>query len=263
MHRELDAEFTAVSEQGLRTLVANIARVTAILEGSNDPNLHHALCYAQRAWIQLDQQNPASTIREERVGESRSQANSRTAGGMIIEGLKKRLYDENSKKGGKWIHELPHVVWGLRTQLSKATGQTPFFLVYGSKAILLADIMWKSPRVEMYNAGEADGARQLELDDVEEVRCTALVQSARYLQRIRQYHDRVRLTQAQLEMGRTVCRQADYKIRVLSATIPRGPRHPKFLERSEPVQVLPIRRRARIAVLRAPRRFSSDSTWRL
>jgi hypothetical protein len=32
---------------------------------------------------------------------------------MIIDGLKKRLYDENSKKGGKWIHELPHVVWGL------------------------------------------------------------------------------------------------------------------------------------------------------
>jgi hypothetical protein len=34
------------------------------------------------------------------------------ANGMIIDGLKKRLYDENSKKGGKWIHELPHVVWG-------------------------------------------------------------------------------------------------------------------------------------------------------
>jgi hypothetical protein len=29
---------------------------------------------------------------------------------MIIEGLKKRLYDENSKNGGKWIYELPHVV---------------------------------------------------------------------------------------------------------------------------------------------------------
>jgi hypothetical protein len=71
------------------------------------------------------------------------------ANGMIIEGLKKRLYDENSKKGGKWIHELPHGVWGLRTQPSKAIGQTPFFLVYGSEAILPADIMWKFPRVEM------------------------------------------------------------------------------------------------------------------
>jgi hypothetical protein len=81
MHRELDAEFAAVSEQGFRTLVANIARVTAILECSNKPNMRQALRYAQRAWIQRDQQNPASTIREERVGEGRSQAHSRTAGG--------------------------------------------------------------------------------------------------------------------------------------------------------------------------------------
>jgi hypothetical protein len=106
---------------------------------------------------------------------------------MIIDGLEKRLYDENSKKGGKWIHELPHVIWGLRTQSSKATGQTPFFLVYGSEAILPANIMWKSPRVEMYNEDEADEARQLELDSVEEARCTALVQSAQYLQGIRRY----------------------------------------------------------------------------
>jgi hypothetical protein len=42
----------------------------------------------------------------------------------------------------------------------------------------------------MYNEGEADKARQLELDSVEEVCCTALVQSARYLQGIRRYHDR-------------------------------------------------------------------------
>jgi hypothetical protein len=81
MHRELDAKFAAVSERGFRTPVANITRVTAILERSNDPNLRQALRYTQRAWIQLDQQNPTSTVREERVGESRSQAHSRTAGG--------------------------------------------------------------------------------------------------------------------------------------------------------------------------------------
>jgi hypothetical protein len=80
MHRELDPEFAVVSEWGFRTPVANIARVTAILERSNDPNVRQALLYAQRAWIQLDQQNPASTVREERVAESRSQAHSRTAG---------------------------------------------------------------------------------------------------------------------------------------------------------------------------------------
>jgi hypothetical protein len=135
-------------------------------------------------------ENACIEVKYVSVAHPRANGQVERANGLIIDGLKKRLYDENSKKGGKWVHELPHVVWGLRTQPSKATGQTPFFLVYGSEAILPADIMWKSPRVEMYNEGEADEARQLELDSVEEARCTALVQSARYLQGIRRYHDR-------------------------------------------------------------------------
>jgi hypothetical protein len=42
MHRELDPEFAAVSERGFRTPVANMARITAILEHSNDPNVRQA-----------------------------------------------------------------------------------------------------------------------------------------------------------------------------------------------------------------------------
>jgi len=78
--------------------------------------------------------------------------------GLVLDGLKKKLYDANTKKGDKWIQELPHVAWGLRTQPSKATRQSPFFFTYGSKAILPADIMWRSPRVEAYQKGEADEA---------------------------------------------------------------------------------------------------------
>jgi hypothetical protein len=79
--RELDDEFAAADERGFRTPVANIARVTALLERSNDPSVRQALRYAQRAWIQLDQQAPASLVGDERVGESRSRAPSRTTGG--------------------------------------------------------------------------------------------------------------------------------------------------------------------------------------
>ena len=50
--------------------------------------------------------------------------------------------------------------------------------------------MWRSPRVEAYQEGEADEARQFELDSVEEARINALTQSARYLQGVRRYHDR-------------------------------------------------------------------------
>ena len=45
-------------------------------------------------------------------------------------------------------------------------------------------------RVEAYQEGEADEARQLELDSVKEARINALTQSARYLHGVRRYHDR-------------------------------------------------------------------------
>jgi hypothetical protein len=52
---------------------------------------------------------------------------------MVLDALKKRLDDVANTKGGKWIKELPNVLWGLRTQPFKPTGQSPYFLVYGSK----------------------------------------------------------------------------------------------------------------------------------
>jgi hypothetical protein len=112
------------------------------------------------------------------------------ANDLILDGLKERLYDENSKKDGKWIVKISSVVWGLCTQPSKAKGQSPFFLVYRSQAILLADVMWKSSQLEMFEEGKADTARHLELDSVEKIRCNVLFQLARYLQGVCRYHNR-------------------------------------------------------------------------
>jgi transposase InsO family protein len=67
--------------------------------------------------------------------------------GMILQGLKPRIFDRLNKSGRKWLQELPAVVWSLRTTLSRATGFTPFFLVYGVEAILPTDLEYRSPRV--------------------------------------------------------------------------------------------------------------------
>ena len=66
--------------------------------------------------------------------------------------------------------------------------------------------MWKSPRVEAYQEGEADEARQLELGTVEEARINALTQSARYLQGVRRYHDR-NIQQRSFNVGDLVLRR--------------------------------------------------------
>jgi hypothetical protein len=63
------------------------------------------------------------------------------ANGLIPAGLKPRLYEELENYGSKWIEELPKVVWRLRTQVSRATGYSPFFLVYRSEAVLPADMI--------------------------------------------------------------------------------------------------------------------------
>jgi transposase InsO family protein len=49
------------------------------------------------------------------------------ANGMILQGLKPRIFDQLNKSGRKWLQELPAVVWSLRTTPSRATGFTPFF----------------------------------------------------------------------------------------------------------------------------------------
>jgi hypothetical protein len=63
-------------------------------------------------------------------------------------------------------------------------------LVYGSEAILPADVMWDSPAVEQYDEGISEDSRRVDIDGLEEAHCAALVQSARYLESIRRYHDR-------------------------------------------------------------------------
>jgi hypothetical protein len=76
------------------------------------------------------------------------------------------------------------------SHITKQSHRTVTFLVYGSEAILPTDVMWKSPRLEMFEEGEADTARHLELDSAEETRCNVLLQLARYLQGVCRYHDR-------------------------------------------------------------------------
>jgi transposase InsO family protein len=112
------------------------------------------------------------------------------ANGMILQGLKPRIFDRLNTSGPKWLQELPSVVWSLRTTPSKATGFTPFFLVYGAEAILPTDLEYGSPRVRGNDEGANQRAREDSLDQLDEVRTMALMHSARYQQALRRYQAR-------------------------------------------------------------------------
>jgi hypothetical protein len=88
------------------------------------------------------------------------------------------------------MNELPSMVWSLRTTPSRATGFTPFFLVYGAEAILPIDLEYGSPRARAYDDQSNQTNREDSLDQLEEARDTALLHSARYQQSLRRYHAR-------------------------------------------------------------------------
>jgi hypothetical protein len=101
---------------------------------------------------------------------------------MVLQGLKPRIFYKLNKHGKKWAVELPLDLWSLRTMPSRATGFTPFFLVYGSEAMLPTDVEYGSPRLKAYNEQNNDATREDTLDQLEEARDVVLLHSSRYQQ---------------------------------------------------------------------------------
>jgi hypothetical protein len=68
---------------------------------------------------------------------------------------------------------------------------TPFFMVYGSEAVLPVDLAFRAPRLTFENIAEAEATRLEEIDVLEEERLNVVIQLARYQQTLRRYHNKV------------------------------------------------------------------------
>jgi hypothetical protein len=73
---------------------------------------------------------------------------------------------------------------------SRATGFSPFFLVYGAEAILPTDLEYGSPRTKAYDDQSNQTSREDSLDQLEEAQDVALRHSTWYQQSLRRYHAR-------------------------------------------------------------------------
>jgi hypothetical protein len=108
---------------------------------------------------------------------------------MVLQALKDRIYDDASNYATRWLAELPNIIWGLRTQVSSATGFSPFFLVYESEVVLPTDVAFGAPRIQFYEEGEAEQTHRIDLDSLEEQRLAAVMRQAHHDQQLRRYHD--------------------------------------------------------------------------
>jgi hypothetical protein len=85
------------------------------------------------------------------------------ANSLILQGLKLRILTQESEdvhawlsaRAGRWAAEVPSVLWGVWTMPNRLTNFTPF-LMYNSEAVLPNELEYRSPRVQTYQADEAE-----------------------------------------------------------------------------------------------------------
>jgi hypothetical protein len=63
-------------------------------------------------------------------------------------------------------------------------------MVYGSEAVLPADLIFGAPRLTFKSIAEAEATRLEDIDILEEERLNVVIQSVRYQQTLRGYHDK-------------------------------------------------------------------------
>ena len=104
---------------------------------------------------------------------------------VIVNELKKRLDDAK----GRWVEELPHVLWTYRTTPQKSTGETLFSMTYGAEAVIPLENGFPTMRSSAFTLDVNNEQLKKKLDLIEERRENAMVQLAYYLHKLKQGYD--------------------------------------------------------------------------
>ena len=79
-------------------------------------------------------------------------------------GLKKRLDDAK----GRWVEELPHVLWTYRTTPRRSTKETPFSMTYGAEAVIPLETGYPTLRTSSFTPSSNDQLLEKSLHLIEE-----------------------------------------------------------------------------------------------
>jgi transposase InsO family protein len=120
------------------------------------------------------QHQPSSTAHPQTNGQVKR------VNGLILQGMKTRIFYDLEVRDRNWHKELPSVLWALRTNVNRATRDMPFNLVYGADAVLPPEIYLESARVAHFDAEHQAEAKELDADLLEERHNMALINMRRY-----------------------------------------------------------------------------------
>uniref|UniRef100_A0A2N9J5A6 RNA-directed DNA polymerase n=1 Tax=Fagus sylvatica TaxID=28930 RepID=A0A2N9J5A6_FAGSY len=105
---------------------------------------------------------------------------------VILDGIKKRL--EEAK--GRWVEELPSVMWTHRTTKRRSTGETPFALAYGVEAVIPLEVGLPTTRTTEFDVDENESSLRMDLNLVEERRDMATIRLASYQHQMKRGYDK-------------------------------------------------------------------------
>ena len=104
---------------------------------------------------------------------------------VIVGELKKRSDDAK----GKWVEELPHILYTYRTTPYRSTGETPFLMTYGAEAVIPLEIGFPTLRTSSFTPSNNDGLLGKSLNLIEDRRENFMIQLAYYHLKFKQGYD--------------------------------------------------------------------------
>ncbi len=81
---------------------------------------------------------------------------------------------------GKWVEELPSVLWTHRTTAKKSIGETPYALAYGVEGVIPLEVGILTTRTTDFTVQTNEDNLRKDLDLLEERRDMATVRLASY-----------------------------------------------------------------------------------
>ena len=93
---------------------------------------------------------------------------------IIVNRIKKRLDDAK----GKWVEELPHVLWTYRTTPRRSTEETPFSMTYGAETVISLETGFTTLKTSSFSPSSNNKMLEKSLDLIKERRESAMVQLA-------------------------------------------------------------------------------------
>ncbi|RDX84073.1 Retrovirus-related Pol polyprotein from transposon 17.6, partial [Mucuna pruriens] len=135
---------------------------------------------------------------------------------VILRGLRRRL--EEAK--GRWAEELPQVLWSYHTTPHSTTGETPFRLTYGSKAVIPVEIGEPSPTTTLFDPTANEEELRTNLDLLQETREIAHIKEYAVKARAARKYDR-RMIHRDFQEG-------DLVLRKITLTVEKNKLTPKW-----------------------------------